>query len=977
MPPTEPIEHQAAEEAKTEAREFKYYPTDFGKLPVKVEHFNLLFDIFDEHTVIESDMTMTVLEPKLKKLSLDAKNMEIVEVRLYEKVKAKGDHEKNIPAQKLEFHYDKENDKLYIEFPKEKKRGETFTISTKTITRPTKNILEGLYFDETPKGAPPTQITQCQQWGFQRLVPCYDDMTAKCTYTTTIIADARYTNMISNGDVAAEFHDRNGNVQKKRLENNRAKIRYEMHKTPMAPYLFFLGVGTYATVKREFEYPDGKKFMLELLVPPDADKKQANHALDILDHGIMWIHLHTGAGKYDAWETKKKIWELIKKRDALKQRDRESKELAETKKELILLAEPLLLGYQYTGDVYREIGMQNSNFGGMENVGNTTIVTNRIIPFAQISDDSFEFLMEVKAHEFYHNLNGSEVTGIDPFVLWLNEAVTCHIETEYLAHMMGDAYTRISRVMTLHAPMFGTFAEENGPAAMPIVPKGFNTPDELITGMTYVKAPEFVKMIETLMGREKFVKALALYHQRFKHANAATDDWLTTMEEVSGLHFKEMAKGWLTRTGFPRILVETKYDKQKGTYEITITQKGFDIEGPWQFPFVYALLDAKGKEILSEQLHWIKYESETITHHVKEEPAYVSFNRNHALYGTVDWKQQTQQQLELQAQTDSDVVTRYMAFSTLLDQEKVKLVRDIDAEISPVLISLYGKILTNTNLTPEVKALFLAVTESVRDETVNHKYREIYAAKEKIKKTIAAKYKRELLEAYKKYAAEKFTGTYIEQQIAGMKIRDMKNLVLSLLASLETKDVLDIVKQQLQTATCATDKNAAMALYLNSSAADKLMLLESFKKEAEQHLVSWESFLRIVGSNNSEDAIAIMKKIEKDSHFRIEQSNDQRGLYVSFAANRKKSVLTKEGLEYLTEIMIRVSKLNEYTGFHFLAAFSDMERLEMKEQIAMVAALSEVKSALSKKEQPSVVNNIDRTLKGCPKAVKVWKESKK
>ncbi len=924
MPLTEPITHSIENISEISQREFKYYPEDFGKLPVKVVHFNLLFDIFDDHTVVESELTMTVLEKNLKILLLDAKNLEIREVALYEKVKGKGCHEKIISKKNITFHYDKENNKLQVELLKQKTKGDVFTIYTKTVTRPTKNVLEGLYYDETPKTAPPTQITQCQQWGFQRLVPCYDDMTAKCTYTTTIIADNRYTNMISNGDIAPECHDANGKSKKKELGNGRALMRYYNHKTPMAPYLFFLGVGTYMTVKREFVYPHEKKFMVELLVPLDADKKQAEHALDILCHGILWIHLRTG--------------------------------------------------YVYTGDVYREIGMQNSNFGGMENVGNTTIVTNRIMPFKQMTDDSFEYMMEVKAHEFYHNLNGSEVTGMNPFVLWLNEAVTCHVETEYLAYIMGEAYTRITRVMMLHAPMFGTFAEDNGPAAMPIIPEGFNTPDELITGMTYVKAPEFVKMIETIIGMKKFVQALALYHKRFKHSNATTDDWLTAMKDVSGFELKKMAMSWLTRTGFPRVHVETLYNKQKETYTVTIEQKGFDAHGPWQFPFVYSLVNKKGKDILATQTHWMKKEKETIVHSIKEEPAYISLNRNHALYGKVFWEQQTKEHLVLQAQTDSDIVNRYMAFSSLLDQEKVKYIGNISEDVSPGLIFLYGKILFNTNLNPEVKALFLSITESVRDETVAHKYKEIYAAKEKIRKTIAEKYKEQLLILYKKFAEEKFNGTYLEQQIAGKKNRDMKNLVLWLLSSLDNLEIWGIVKQQLQRATNASDKNVAMALYLNSTAPDKLMLLEQFKKEAETHLVSWESFLRIVGSNNSEDAITIMKKIEQDPHFRIEQSNDQRGLYLSFAANRKKSVLTAEGLAYLTEIVIRVSKLNEYTGFHFLAAFSDLEKMDVSDQIAMVQALYAIRSALSKKEHPSVYNNIQRILKGCPKAVKAYRE---
>jgi hypothetical protein len=70
------------------------------------------------------------------------------------------------------------------------------------------------------------------------------------------------------------------------------------------------------------------------------------------------------------------------------------------------------------------------------------------------------------------------------------------------------------------APGGGTFAMDDQAAAMPIEPDGFNDPNELITGVTYVKAPEFVRMIETLMGKERFVKGLDLYHRRYKHSNA-------------------------------------------------------------------------------------------------------------------------------------------------------------------------------------------------------------------------------------------------------------------------------------------------------------------------------------------------------------------------------------------------------------------------------------------------------------------------
>ena len=67
----------------------------------------------------------------------------------------------------------------------------------------------------------------------------------------------------------------------------------------------------------------------------------------------------------------------------------------------------------------------------MENVGNTTITTNRIMPFPQITDPAFEYMARVKVHEYHHNQNGSEVTGQSPFEIWLNEAVTVHIEEQH------------------------------------------------------------------------------------------------------------------------------------------------------------------------------------------------------------------------------------------------------------------------------------------------------------------------------------------------------------------------------------------------------------------------------------------------------------------------------------------------------------------------------------------------------------------
>ena len=204
-------------------RLFRYYPEDFGELTVRVLHMDLYFDVFDDHTRVRSNLTVEPLEKTLVTLSLNAKNLEILIV--------------DCPEHPLSYVYDQDRSLLHLTFKKPVPAGTTLTVITETICRPTRNLLEGLYYDETPPGAPPQQITQCQQWGFQRIVPCIDDMTAKCTYTATIVADERYTSLISNGDLSGEPQP---------AGDGRVMVRYENRTTPMAPYLFFLGCGTYA-----------------------------------------------------------------------------------------------------------------------------------------------------------------------------------------------------------------------------------------------------------------------------------------------------------------------------------------------------------------------------------------------------------------------------------------------------------------------------------------------------------------------------------------------------------------------------------------------------------------------------------------------------------------------------------------------------------------------------------------------------------
>jgi aminopeptidase N len=194
------------------------------------------------------------------------------------------------------------------------------------------------------------------------------------------------------------------------------------------------------------------------------------------------------------------------------------------------------------------------------------------------------------------------------------------------------------------------------------------------------------------------------------------------------------------------------------------------------------------------------------------------------------------------------------------------------------------------------------------------------------------------------------------------------------LATLDTENIHKIIKEQLFQSDSATDKLTALSLYLNSSARDKLNVLKSIEERSKKNLVSWESFLGIIASNSSEDTIKIIKRIENSDSFRIEQSNDQRALYVQFAHNRKKSLETEEGRIFLKDAIIKLSKINEYAAVNAIKVFGNIDDMEERYHLELVKVLIDIMTNITPDKMPSVYNTARRLLLGAPKAVAKYKD---
>jgi aminopeptidase N len=117
------------------------------------------------------------------------------------------------------------------------------------------------------------------------------------------------------------------------------------------------------------------------------------------------VNLFTFPGRYAKGSLRERLYLLVRGLDRTKKINPDSPQVQKTRSELHALVEQIVPGYEYTGTTYREIAMQNSDYGGMENVGNTTITANRIMPYPFMTDSAYEYLATVKVLVY---LNSSE-----------------------------------------------------------------------------------------------------------------------------------------------------------------------------------------------------------------------------------------------------------------------------------------------------------------------------------------------------------------------------------------------------------------------------------------------------------------------------------------------------------------------------------------------------------------------------------------
>jgi len=384
--------------------------------------------------------------------------------------------------------------------------------------------------------------TQCEAMGFRRITWFLDRPDVMARFSVTIEADpAKYPVLLSNGNRIAE----------ETLASGRKRVRWQ-DPFPKPSYLFALVAGDLRCHAGEFVTLSGRRVRLEIWVEPQ-NIDRCEHALRSLERSMRW--------------------------------DEER------------------FGREYDLDIYMIVAVNDFNMGAMENKGLNVFNSKFVLARPETAtDDDYEGIETVIAHEYFHNWTGNRVTCRDWFQLTLKEGLTVYRDQRFSEDMRSQAVERIDGVKQLRARQF---SEDEGPMAHPIRPESYISMDNFYTATVYEKGAEVIRMMATLVGDEGFRNGMDRYFERHDGQAVTCDDFRAAIADANGRDLAQFER-WYLQAGTPRLRARGEYDEAGRSYTLYLAQDypstTFEIAGaaerkPLHLPVAVGLLGTDGRAL--------------------------------------------------------------------------------------------------------------------------------------------------------------------------------------------------------------------------------------------------------------------------------------------------------------------------------------------------------------------------------------------
>ena len=728
--------------------------------------------------------------------------------------------------------------------------------------------------------------TQCEPHGFRRITYFIDRPDNMARFTTTLVANKeRYPVLLANGNC----------IDSGELDNGR---HYSTWEDPFLKpsYLFALVAGTLDVLSDEFITMNGRKIDLKLYVDP-GQLDRATHAMESLKKSMRW--------------------------------DEEQ------------------YGREYDLDIFMIVAVRDFNMGAMENKGLNIFNSKYILANpATATDQDYENILMVVGHEYFHNWSGNRVTCRDWFQLSLKEGFTVFRDQTFTADHYSEAIKRIDDINLLRIHQF---AEDAGPTAHPIQPQSYMEMNNFYTATVYNKGAEVVRMLRTLLNKEKFRQATDLYFDRHDGQAVTVEEFVAAMEDANDIDLKQF-RLWYSQAGTPVLEVSDHYDVIKQEYVLKVAQSipatpGQSNKQPMHIPFAIGLLNAAGHEILATDVLDIKAsEQEFVFRNIAEKPV-PSLLRGFSAPVKLIYDY-TDEQLALLMAHDTDVFARYEAAQSYALQQiqsiAVALAEESTVSIDTLYMQALAHILQATDTDAAVTALLLTLPAEKYFLGLSNNVNPVllHQAREILRKQIACELSAELKQQYIKNTTDT---DYDNNPVQNGK-RRLKNCILGYLSLIDNGEC---AWQQYQSANNMTDTMAAMSCLANCESPHRQVALDDFYKKWHDNPNVLDKWFMVQATSKLPGALIQVKKLMNDKAFSAHNPNAISALIGSYASANLAQfhAASGEGYQFLANYIIDIDQVNKMVAARLATPLLGWRRFNEPRKKLIKASLQKILAA--------------------------------
>lgn len=740
--------------------------------------------------------------------------------------------------------------------------------------------------------------TQCEPEGFRKITYFIDRPDVMARFKNRMSADKkRFPFLLSNGNRLSSGD----------LPGGRHFVEWEdPFKKPS--YLFAMVAGDFDVARDSFTTMRGRKVDLEIYVDK-GNLFKTPHAMESLKTSMKW--------------------------------DEDT------------------FGLEYDLDIYMIVAVDSFNMGAMENKGlNIFNSTYTLADEKSATDHDFQNIQGVIGHEYFHNWTGNRVTCRDWFQLTLKEGLTVFRDQEFSSDMLSRAVKRLEDVRLLKESQF---AEDAGPLSHPIRPTSYIEINNFYTRTVYEKGSEVIRMIQTLIGKEKFRKGMDKYFELYDGMAVTTEDFIHAMEVASGKDLSQF-KNWYSRPGTPTLKVSSNF--HNGELNLEIEQKYPPTTHKVQegnvlhMPFKIGFLE---KDKLTEKSLELKTLKESFKFPLATKPI-LSLNRGFTAPVHVEYNYEFSDLLKLMS-FDTDAYCRYEATQKVYDsifknefnflKANGKLSDDLNSDFS----AAFEELLKDERIDYSFKSYLLELpTENGLAQEMNHPdFDAIHLVHCHLQKKLGLTFQDWFLNQYEKLSYTK----KFELTPKAYGERALKNQVLSYLVASQTSQGLANLDAHYKKATNMTEEIQGLSLYIQNGVEMGHASIQNFyEKWKGDSLVMLKWFGALAAHTPKVDALKRIEILEKDKLFQKDVPNYLRSLYLQFARNNLVSFHAKDGSGYalMSDRIKWIDGFNPQVASRAASAFSLITKVDSDRQKLMKNALTKLMEGKTSRDTFEVVS---------------------